>query len=189
MRLFFCIELDDQTRKRLDKISKTLRERTAARVNWVHQENLHATVKFLGEVEAGRVEELREAVQQALIGIAPSEMVIDRLGVFPNPDRPRVLWVGSETTPQEILQLHDALEAQLEVLGFERDRNRYHFHITLGRVKERSRWKVEALARAIQRFELDTSYPIRVDELALMESTLTREGPIYQPVFRLAFGE
>lgn len=188
MRTFFCIELEDELKGKLNAIIRALKQRCAARVNWVRQENLHITVKFLGEVAPERLEALRAAAELALdgAGLEPFEILLDRLGAFPELTRPRVIWVGSSSPPPQLQKLHEALERRLEGLGFPREEKPYTPHITLGRVKELQGAAVAELAQRLRALE-PFQFSARASELTLMESQLTPQGSIYRPLFRLGF--
>ncbi len=188
MRAFFCIELEDELKGKLDAITQALKRRCAARVSWVRQENLHITLKFLGEIAPEQVGPLRAAAEQVVDGLEPFEILLDRLGAFPELARPRVIWVGSSSPPPQIQKLHEALERELEGLGFPREGKPYTPHVTLGRVKERpgAGAAVAELAerlRAVEPFQ----FSARASGLTLMESQLAPQGSIYRPIFRLEF--
>lgn len=185
MRTFFCIELDEALKAQLDEITQALRRKTQAHVSWVKKENLHITLKFLGEIEAAIVGELKKAAEAALDGIYPFELKLDALGAFPDLRRPRVIWMGSTEAPEAILKLHAAIEGRLSNLGFEPEEENYKPHITLGRIKEISKVEIDKLAKQLQ--QTTVSYVAKVEGITLMESKLTPWGSIYTPVFHLDF--
>lgn len=189
MRAFFCFELEAELKRRLDEITQRLR-RVPVRANWVKAENLHVTLKFLGEIGEGMIPNLKGAAEEALKASGLDGALhweLDRLGAFPSVERPRVVWVGSSEEPEGLLRLAAALEDALQPLGFEPERGRFVIHITLGRVKERGP-AVEPLVEALR------SYPsfchrAQAEGITLMESRLTPQGAIYTPVFRLPFSK
>jgi len=188
MRAFFCIELEDELKAKLDGITRPLKRRSGARVSWVRRENLHITLKFLGEVapERERVEELRLAAEVVSEGIGPFALELNLLGAFPSLERPRVIWVGCSAPPEELLRLHGRLERELEPLGFPPEGKPYTPHITLGRVKERDRGRVGRLGEALRRLE-PFQFVARATGITLMESRLTPAGALYTPIFREEF--
>jgi len=183
MRAFFCIELEDEIKEGLDGITQSLRRRNDLRVSWVRRENLHITLKFLGEIAPEQVEELQLAAEVASEGIGPFELELDLLGAFPHPERPRVIWAGSSSPPEELLRLHERLERELAPLGFPPEGKPYTPHVTLGRVKERNRAKVERLGGELERVE-PFHFVAEASSLTLMESRLTPSGAIYTPIFK-----
>lgn len=183
MRSFFCIELSEVLKAQLDEITQALKRKAHAHVSWVRKENLHITLKFLGEIEAAMVGELKKAAKAALDGIAPFELKLDRLGAFPDLRRPRVIWVGSTEIPEGALELHAALEKSLGRLGLETEKQKYVPHITLGRIKEISKGEIENLTRQLQ--HITFNYVAKAEGITLMESKLTPTGSIYMPVFQI----
>jgi len=187
MRTFFCIELEDGIKERLDgRIIQPLKRGIVARVSWVKRENLHVTLKFLGEIAPERVEELQLAAEVAGEGLEPFSLELDLLGAFPNRERPRVIWAGSSSPPPKILQLYERLERELHSLGFPLEGKPYTPHVTLGRVKERDRAKIGRLGERLERIE-PFRFVAQAQGLTLMESSLNPRGAIYTPIFRLEF--
>ncbi len=189
MRAFFCVELEAELREQLDTITQRLRQ-VPVRASWVKAENLHITLKFLGEVDEALVPKLKEVAQKALeAGQLDGEVAwtLDQLGAFPSLERPRVVWVGSSKEPAALAQLAAELEQALEPLGFAPEGRGFVAHITLGRVKERAPSPgTSELTRAL-RAHPEFRYAVRVRALTLMKSELTPQGAIYTPVFRLPF--
>ena len=186
MRTFFCLELEERAKEGLARVAEELRRRSPARVTWVSRENLHITLRFLGEINPELIPELRAAAELAVDGLGRFKVRLDRLGAFPEPSRARVIWAGSTAPPQELLRLYHALEEQLEALSFPPEGKPYTPHVTLGRVKERDRAKVAALAGELGKIA-SFSFETEAQGLTLMESTLTPSGAIYKPVFRVEF--
>ncbi len=185
MRSFFCIELNEVLKAQLDEIAQALKRKAHAHVSWVRKENLHITLKFLGEIEAATVEEIKKAAEAASDGVTPFELILNKLGAFPDLRRPRVLWIGSTEAPEAILKLHASLEERLSRLGFEPEEENYKPHITLGRIKEISKGEIENLARQLQ--HITFNYVAKAEGITLMGSKLTPSGSIYTPVFHLKF--
>jgi len=186
MRAFFCLELEPHLKEELDRIAQKLRA-LPVRATWVRRENLHVTLKFLGEIEEGLLSSLEDAARSAVIssGIGGKvEWELDRLGAFPSEQRPRVVWVGSSKEPEVLTRLAAKLEEALSPLGFEPE-GRFVTHITLGRVKGRDAG-VEPLVRFLQAFP-PFRHLAQAEELTLMESRLTPQGAIYTPIFKVPF--
>lgn len=189
MRTFFCIELDDEVKEGLEGIIQSLKRDElwrATRVSWVKRENLHITLKFLGEIAPERVEELRLAAEVVSEGLEPFSLELDLLGAFPHPERPRVIWAGSSSPPPEILQLYRELERELAPLGFPPEGKPYTPHVTLGRVKERNRAIIGRLGEQMRKIE-PFHFTAEATGLTLMESRLDPGGAIYTPIFREEF--
>ena len=137
MRLFFAINLPAGEQERLHRAVARLRTSDLP-VRWVPPQNLHLTIRFIGSVEARRIEDLRRAGARAAAAIAPFEARLGGIGAFPNTRRPRVIWVGVQKA-EPLLALHAALEQALAPLGFAPENRAFEPHITLGRVRDGAR--------------------------------------------------
>jgi RNA 2',3'-cyclic 3'-phosphodiesterase len=152
-------------------------------VKWVRPENIHISLKFLGEVDDAREAELHAALQQAAGGAArgeprPLTLRVTGFGVFPDFHRPNVLWVG--VTPDPGLELlQHRVEQAFAPLGFPPERRPFRPHVTLGRstrhAKPRDFTGLEEILGGI-----DFDETVTIDNVELMQSTLHPEGPVYQ---------
>jgi 2'-5' RNA ligase len=146
-------------------------------VGWVAAENLHLTLKFLGAVEAGRLERVAEALASLAAEAEPFELALRGLGAFPSPTRPRVIWAGVPPVGSALTGLAARVEDALAALGFLPDTRPFAAHVTLGRVREPRR--DPALADALV-VGADRDFgSFRVERLALMRSDLSPRGARY----------
>jgi RNA 2',3'-cyclic 3'-phosphodiesterase len=184
MRLFVAVTLPDAVQEGLGGVQERLR-RAQADVSWVRQRNLHATLKFLGEVEAVRLERLRAALAVAAGVTAPFEAVLAGVGTFGG-RVPRVVWVGVRDGAEALTALAARVETSLARLGVPRERRGFSAHLTLGRV--RSPRNLEALLAAV-RDEAETPLGrVTVGAIALVQSELDPAGSIYTELDRFALG-
>jgi 2'-5' RNA ligase len=149
-------------------------------IKWVPAENLHLTLKFLGEVDNTEIPEVCRTIRAASSGISPFELAFAGTGAFPDLDRARVIWVGIEDASGQLTQLVTELEGRLADLGFKREARDYTPHLTLGRVKGGSR---RAQPEVIERVRQDQAIDLgtmQVDEVHLIASFLDKKGPTYQ---------
>ena len=183
MRAFVGIELPQPVRDELVQLQAELR-RAGADVNWVAAQNLHATVRFLGDV----TEEQRHAVEQLLTGLASrtdtAELSLTHVGAFPSGAAPRVIWVGIGLGQGILAKLVAELEDGLVALGLPREDRRFSAHVTLGRV--RSPQNRRQLVRQLDGLHWTPPKPFRMIHVTLFQSTLTPSGPIYTVLARLS---
>ncbi|HET7427574.1 MAG TPA: RNA 2',3'-cyclic phosphodiesterase [Gemmatimonadales bacterium] len=176
MRLFAGIPIVDQARREIVALLGALRE-SGWPVRWVHEEGLHLTLKFYGEVAGERLEVIEETVRFAGAGTGPLALRLDRLGAFPSETRPRVLWIGIDAPPAlEVLQ--DRLERAGERIGFPPEGAPFRPHVTLGRVREGHRLPLHGLDEFANAY---TQVAFVGGQLVLFESVLTTRGPRYEP--------
>lgn len=174
MRLFVGIPIVDDARREMIALLARLRE-TDWPVRWVHDEGLHLTLKFFGEVSPERLDVIEEAVRFAAQGTGALHLQLHELGAFPSMVRPRVLWVGIDAPPALEL-LYDRLERGGEAIGFAPEGAPFRPHVTLGRVREGHRLPALALDEAGRWL---TAVPFLATQLVLYESVLTTQGPRY----------
>jgi RNA 2',3'-cyclic 3'-phosphodiesterase len=176
MRLFAALPIPEPARAEMAGLLQDLRQGEWP-VRWVHEDNIHLTLKFFGEVPPGRLDVIAEALQFAVPGTGPLALKLAEPGVFPNLRRPRVVWIGVDAPPAlELLQ--DRLERRSEAIGFAPEGSPYHPHLTLGRVREGYRLPAGALE------QLQSGYqPVSfmVEQLVLYESVAGRGAPRYTP--------
>jgi RNA 2',3'-cyclic 3'-phosphodiesterase len=176
MRLFAALPIPEPARSEMAGLLQRLRGGDWP-VRWVHEDNVHLTLKFFGEVPPDRLDVIAEALQFAVPGTGPLELSLAEPGVFPNLRRPRVVWVGV-TAPAALELLQDRLERRAEAIGFAPEGAPYHPHLTLGRVREGHRLPAGALE------QLQAGYrPVSflVEQLVLYESVAGRGAPRYTP--------
>ena len=183
MRSFFCLELPESVKREISEIPGDIE--TPAYVKWVSRNNLHITLKFLGDVDKGEIPELKRKAKKSVDDIDSFKMTIDKLSGFPHPGFPKVIWLGSDSPPDEIFRLHESLEAEMSKLGFDREERDYVPHVTLGRTKDENDSKIENLGSKLKGRELESSWSVPINKLTLMESNLKPDGPVYDPVFQL----
>lgn len=176
MRLFLAVNLPLHVRQHLWDITKPLRDASYP-VRWVESDGMHVTLKFLGEVDAEREAEIVAGVESAVEGVRPFPMVMAGFGVFPTPQRPRVVWAGCEPSPPLELIQH-AIEREMDTLGFPIEGRAFRPHVTLGRARRDA--APQALRPLVTDLEaLEHGAEISVMSVDLMQSTLGPSGARY----------
>lgn len=181
IRTFIAVELPAEVREALASLRQELAGRED-QVKWVKPENVHLTLKFLGNIPEHRLTPLREGTAEAAAGFTSFEMSLTELGAFPNARRARVIWVGIDEGRERLSALAERLEASLGERGFEREARRFKAHVTLGRARGRGGGTDVSGALAAVRFDVQRCV---VEGLTIMRSDLTPEGPIYTSLDRI----
>jgi RNA 2',3'-cyclic 3'-phosphodiesterase len=151
-------------------------------VSWVKPDNLHFTMRFIGEVGDDGARRVTEAVREAVRGRPAFDAALGGLGAFPNPRRARVIWVGLGAGEAPMVDLARALESGLERRGFDRERQKFSAHLTLGRVRVHGSDWTERLAPAAPEpasHAAPEPARFRVSRLAVVQSQLSPKGSIY----------
>jgi 2'-5' RNA ligase len=135
--VFVAIELPAPVRRKLIEHIDRLRILVPdERASWVPEENLHLTLKFLGDIPLTNVEKLSAAASIAASRVEPFEIVVDGCGSFPPRGQPRVLWIGIEDTSGKLAPLYQAIENECAKVGFPREPRAFHPHLTIARIRK-----------------------------------------------------
>jgi 2'-5' RNA ligase len=141
----------------------------------VERENIHLTLKFLGDVDEGLMGEVERVVSG--LRFEPFRMALAETGAFPNLRRPRVIWAGVSEGVDELSRIFRELEAGFVGLGFKREGRRFSPHITIARVRS-GRNREELVEEVLQHRETDYG-GFEVKSVKLKRSVLTPRGPVY----------
>ena len=180
-RLFWAVNLPADIKTNLASL-RSLMQGVPADVKWVEQRNLHLTVKFIGEMERGKINDIVQAVKLAVADSGPFSLELHGTGFFPHSRQPRVIWVGVRGEVDKFRRLHQMVEKSLIPLGFPPENKCFSPHLTMGRV--RSPKGVGDLVHSLETAAQELACFGRVDvtTIELMESELTRKGPVYSVV-------
>jgi 2'-5' RNA ligase len=182
LRVFCAVELPEEVREQAADHAARLRERFGeARASWPRAENLHLTLKFLGEIERGRIEALTRAAARAAARSEAFRLTVAGAGAFPPRGPARVLWLGVADASGGLARLHGHLEDECAHEGFTREARPFHPHLTLARL--RAPQGARELARLHEEMGF-AALAFNVTELVLMRSELGPGGSRYTPLSR-----
>ena len=179
LRTFIAVDLESSLQKSLQHIQNTLKPLNMD-VIWVKPENIHITLKFLGETPPKKAEAISKIFPDLFKEIRPFEIQLSRLGVFPTMERPNVIWVGIDHGSSEIKELAAVLEETMSLLGYPRERREFTAHLTLGRVK--SLRNCGLLKKTIKDYSAEETIRQTINTITFFKSTLSAQGSIYQPL-------
>lgn len=186
IRAFIAIELPLSLREDVfESVIKATPNVPDRAIRWVKPSNIHLTLRFLGDTQETLIASIGEKLQAGLNSWNPFTLSTDNLGCFPNPGRPRVIWVGLTGDLEHLYSLNRLVEQTAVEFGWEPEKRRFSPHLTIGRVKD-SR---EVAAASLPYGEVLTDKVFRVDSISLIESTLTSSGAIYTPRFHCSLGK
>ncbi len=169
MRAFIAVELSEAVRAEVARLQETLRS-AGADVKWVEPENLHLTLKFLGEIDESRVAQVEEALRSAVSPFRSFSFRLEGVGAFPRVNSPKVLWVGVGEGKPKLAELGAAVEKRCA----------FSPHLTIGRV--RSGAGLAQLIQQLEAAEFRASVSTPAEKLVLFQSTLSSHGSIYTPL-------
>jgi 2'-5' RNA ligase len=185
VRAFVAIGLGEELKSEVATVQRKLQDAAAKRqvrwlVRWVAPQNIHLTLKFLGEVEAARIPDLTTALQGSADNIESFTLTVRDLGCFPSTKRPNVVWAGLDGQLPSLAEFARRIEDAFSALGFPREARLFSPHLTLGRIKREARPPERAAIGATveQLGSLDLGI-IAARAVLLIRSDLNPEGPIY----------
>lgn len=177
IRCFIAIKLPLNIRHQIQTYIREISPLTSG-VKWVKTENLHLTLKFLGDIESGMVDKINNKLGSANQTGNPFDLRITQSGCFPGRQRPRVFWLGLDKFGlPEIIRLQRWIEDSLNEIGIDRDKRRFSPHLTIGRIKE-----TEDYARLYSFLDKNPfdGDRFKVDEIYLIRSILKPAGAEYK---------
>ena len=185
MRTFIAIEIPSEIKSALAALQTELR-RAGADVSWTIPENIHLTLKFVGEIDERRIVEVEKACVLSAAEFQPFALSLNGTGVFPNARQPRILWAGLSGEIGKVVEMNKRLDERLALIGFKREYKNFNPHLTIGRLKSNKKTsELLALADAHQLPALSFS----VTEIVLMKSELHPAGSKYSPIAKACLSQ
>lgn len=170
IRLFVAIELPEAVKAELARLGGGV-----PGAKWVGPENLHLTLRFIGEVDEDAATDIAAALDH--IRAPAFDLVLSGVGQFSSHRSPRVLWVGVEKN-QSLVHLNGKVESALVRAGVAPERRRFSPHITLARLGKASKPRINSFVSTNAMF---AAGPVHADSFVLFSSFLGRNGAIHRP--------
>ncbi len=197
IRAFLAVELSHALQAELALVQQELKHtiepemKRDMRISWARPASIHLTLKFLGDMDEQVIDPLRATFDQAIGSQTAVNVPLERLGVFPRPHSPRVLWMGPSehwergAEAKRISEIHGAIEQACEGLGFLREAKPFSPHLTLARIKMGERHVGVALAKVGVLNRLVSLGSLAVDSVVLMKSELKPTGSVYTKLWEV----
>jgi len=184
IRSFISIEVPQPIREQMVLVPEPLKS-VKGKFSWASTNNLHITLKFLGDCTRGRLEAISRRLAEIAARHAPFDLSFDGVGVFPGHSAPRIVWLGVKNGREQLVNLAEDVADSMEQIGFKKESRPFRPHITLARVKYLS--ARDGLRTAIERMPKVHTDPMRARHIFLMRSQLNPKGAIYTVIERLCF--
>lgn len=182
MRTFIAIEIPADIRQQLAGLQRRLRD-TGVEAGWPRPEGIHLTLKFLGEVPADLIEQIKHGLEEAVREVRRFRIGISGSGAFPNVRNARVVWAGLAGDLEALARLQAGVEDAMAVIGIERETRPFKPHLTLGRIKSvRSK---DAWLKTLEELKSLALPGFEVHAVSLMKSELKRTGAEYTELARV----
>lgn len=183
LRCFIAVEIPHEIQQNIHKQTAAIRNEIGGLVRWVPSENMHLTLKFLGDVSQSNVEFLVQMLRNEAAQVACFNLHLAGLGSFPSPKRPRVIYIGIQA-PAGLDALQRGIESASRRLGYEAEERPFSPHLTLGRVKQNTTAvDQQKIRRYSEGTQVDVLGTAKVDSVHLYKSELKPSGSVYTRLY------
>ena len=177
IRAFLSIALPAEVARAIDRVKRRLEEDGPGEsVRWTPTEQIHLTLKFLGDVQVSALAEFEAALRTATAGCGPLNLQAEGLGCFPNPRQPRVLWVGLRGDLEALQELQARLDDATAPWTEKPENRPFHPHLTLGRVREGAFRQARRIGEVLAATAVPALGRWRAEQFHLMHSQLSPQG-------------
>jgi RNA 2',3'-cyclic 3'-phosphodiesterase len=189
-RLFIAVAIPEAVKAKMEEAQAELRRALPEHgIRWTRREQFHLTLKFLGDVEAARIEELSEAIRAACRGFGVLRLRAERVGFFPERGYPRVVWTGVQDEGEKLPGLQRAVDAASQGFTTEAKEERFSGHVTLARIKAIRRPEAEALSKAAAAMADRVFGQWPAGQVELVRSVLSPQGASHSTLAAIALAD
>lgn len=186
IRAFLAIEPPEDILQRISGLQEKLKREISDRISWTRSQGQHLTLKFFGDISSDDVKNICFAVQKRTVAEQKLNLKIEKLGVFPDARRPRVLWCGTTGDVERLSVLQKKLDSDFAELGFPAEDRPFQAHLTLARIKDAR--DMTGMSEALTKHNAFTTGEFICKELILFQSHLSPQGAIYTKLAEFALG-
>jgi 2'-5' RNA ligase len=183
LRAFIAVEIPLDIRQNIEHATSNLRRGTGSLIRWVAVENMHLTLKFLGDIPTANMEVLTQMIRAEADSFNCFDIHLTGIGSFPNSKRPRVIYIGIRA-PAELEAFQRQLESATRRLGYNSEERAFAPHLTIGRVRQNiPQDDQQKIRRALEASKIDSPGTAKVNSVHLYKSDLKPTGPVYTKLF------
>ncbi len=181
IRAFLAIDPPPPVLQHIVSLQDALKKSLPQGVRWVRPDGIHLTLKFLGNLFPSNQSDIESILPEIVGRHRVFDLTACRVGVFPGPAKPRIIWVGITGETAVLSSLQEDIEAALETIGFSRENRPFRAHLTLGRIRD-PRSVAAGAERMIAGGRVFETSPFTVERVLFIKSDLTPKGAIYTPL-------
>ena len=187
IRAFLAIDPPENILQAMFRLQEKLKREISGRISWTKPQGQHLTLKFFGDISTEDVNNICSAVQKRIVSESKLNLKIEKLGVFPDARRPRVIWCGISGNVEKLTALQKDFDSDFVDIGFPREDRPFQAHLTLGRIKDSS--GLTGIDEALTKYSEFTAGEFNCTELILFQSKLSPQGAIYTKLAEFALCE
>lgn len=187
IRAFIAIEPPENILQEISRLQDKLKREISGRLSWTRPQGQHLTLKFFGDISSEDIHKISAAVQRRVVAEQKLNLKIEKLGVFPDARRPRVLWCGITGDAERLINLQKKLDDDFAALGFPAEDRSFKAHLTLARIKDPR--DVTGMSEVLTKYDSFKAGEFVADKLFLFQSNLTPQGAVYTKLADFALGE
>ena len=185
IRAFLAIEPPEDVLQAVDLLQEKLKKEIKGKISWTRSQSNHITLKFFGNIDKDDIKNICTVVEKQVALLPPLSLTIEKLGVFPDARRPRVLWLGATGDVEKLTALQIKMESDFEGIGFPRENRPFRTHLTLGRIKIPQ--EITGIIETLNKYSDFTAAEFSCKEIILFQSKLTKQGAIYTKLGKFNF--
>lgn len=180
LRTFIAVDFPQEIKDKIEEITAYFKTQLPPKViKWVDPNNMHLTLKFMGETPVDRLEPIKKVMHQVVMVFPIFEIEIKNLGMYPNAKKPRVVWLGI-SSEEYLTSLHKQLDQALKELNIQPEGRPFSPHLTIGRVRRSAdQESVKAVGQTLSQFKVSSLGHVTINEIVYYQSELTPQGPNY----------
>ena len=186
IRAFLAIEPPENILQEMSRLQEKLKREISGRISWTRPQGQHLTLKFFGDISTEDVKNICTAVQNRIVSGQSLNLKIEKLGVFPDARRPRVIWCGVTGDTEKLSIIQKQLDSDFANIGFPTEDRPFRAHLTLGRIKD-SR-DLTGMSEALKKYSEFAAGEFIGDKLILFQSKLSPQGAVYTKLAEFALG-
>jgi RNA 2',3'-cyclic 3'-phosphodiesterase len=177
IRAFLAIDPPEDILQAMSSLQEKLKREIGGRISWTKSQGQHLTLKFFGDISTDDVKNICSVAEKRIVSVQSLNLKIEKLGVFPDARRPRVIWCGISGDVEKLSSLQKQLDSDFAGIGFPREDRPFQAHLTLGRIKDSH--GLTGISEALTKYSAFTAGEFSCTELILFQSKLSPQGAVY----------
>jgi 2'-5' RNA ligase len=185
IRAFLAIEPPEGILREISRLQEKLKREVRGRISWTRPYGQHLTLKFFGDISTEDVKNICAAVQKHTASEASLNLKFEKLGIFPDARRPRVLWCGTTGDVERLSVLQKKMDGDFAKIGFPAEDRPFRAHLTLARIKDPR--ELTGISEALTKYSSFTAGEFVCGNLELFQSNLSAQGAVYTKLEMFSF--